>query len=197
MFARTETKPNGSVIILSERRIQRRQFVNDQAGTVIQPALASFIWPAARISASETLPTRNFWYSGTASTPRHPIADGAVCVCVAETSILSTGMPVARWATSFASSTVSRIIIQVSTTQSAIRDEPSSRTKARACKGSVTLVADLSRKPPLVMIGKPVGVMSTLATPALNTWACKMVGDVQPVTMSSIVKKKENRRIMG
>ena len=97
--------------------------------------------------------------------------DGAMWLCVAETSIRSDGIPVSRLAITFAASINSRGIMHVSTTQIASRVLPSSRTTARAQSESSAFVAVLSVKPPFTTMGKVAGVMSTVAAPARKTFS--------------------------
>jgi mono/diheme cytochrome c family protein len=66
------------------------------------------------------------------------IDDGAEWVCVAEISMWSIGIPVRFEASVLAASKSSRGSMQLSTTTIAIRMEPSSKTNARAYRGSTS-----------------------------------------------------------
>ena len=100
--------------------------------------------------------------------PRQAIAEGAEWVWVALISILSVGMPVASKAFCLAASSRVRPIMQVSTTQNAIRVVPSSNTKARAVSGSRVLSAERSVNMAFTRTGNFAGLMSTTLAPARN-----------------------------
>lgn len=104
-----------------------------------------------------------------AHSPRvSPQVAGALWVCVAETIMHSTGIPVLSAARAFAASISSRGIMHESTTQSAIRVAPRPITTARACNRSVMRVPAFSRNPPFSLTGSTVGVTSTFAASATN-----------------------------
>src|SRR5260221_7763853 len=94
MVARTVGLPNGSLRILSERRIQRRLNVWFGACVTAQPAFAGTSALFAWVIARTIWVCRNAGYTGSASLPRQPITAGAECVCVAEMHMFSTGIPV-------------------------------------------------------------------------------------------------------
>lgn len=168
MFARTETSPKGSVSMRSGRRIQRRQWVSSQASTEPQPRRAGSSLRAAAAIAAAMRPGRKAAYASSRRAPRHPMAAGALCECVADTSICCTGMPLSRLASALAASSSSRGIMQESTTHSAIRVDPLSSTMARAWSRSWTCDTTFSRNPPFTRTGNWGGVTSTAAAPARN-----------------------------
>ena len=149
-------------------RIHRRLNVCSQSSTDVHPTLAGWRFFTAAIIASEIFPGSMAAYSGSIRLPRQPIADGAECVCVALTSILSAGMPVASDACFFAASMRSRAIMQVSTTQKTIFTFPSSIASARAVNGSTTLPPERSVNMAFTRTGNFPGLISTMLAPARN-----------------------------
>ena len=158
MLARTVRWPKGSSIIRSGRRIHRRQKVCSGSSTAPQPTRAGSRFAAARSIAAAIRAGRVAAYSTSGGVPSAPITEGAECVCVAEISIRSTGIPVFSRAIALARSISSRGIMQLSTTTIASRVEPSSSTRALRPDRVVQLrLARAARNPPLTMTGKSLG----------------------------------------
>ncbi len=102
----------------------------------------------------------------------------------------SVGMPVAWLACCLTSSSSSRVIIRLSTTTKAIRVCPSSKINARDIKRSWARSAVRSRKPPELMTGKVVGVMSTWAAPARKVFPSAAEGLVARAAIQAAMKKR-------
>ena len=105
-------------------------------------------------------------YARSLPLPKHPITEGAECVCVAEISMRPVGIPVAAFAIDLASSSTSRGIIRLSTTTIANLSLPSLSTTARDISRSCARVADRCWNIPLTTTGNCNGVTSTAAAPA-------------------------------
>ena len=117
-------------------------------------------------------------------------------MCVAEISMRSARMPVARWACCLARSQISRGTMQLSTTTKATRSRPSSTTRARACNGSRTLSKSFSVKPPLQIAGKLRGLMFSTAAPTRSSPAFAQL-DARPPIMAAATTTAIGRKPSG
>jgi hypothetical protein len=135
---------------------------------------------------------RNLAYFVSLRVPRQPMAAGAECVWVALTIMRSVGILHCLEASAFASSMRLCSIMQVSTMQKAIFILPSSSTMDRAESLEMILSQRPSKKPPAMMRGKVLGVISVTTAPARNSAASKE----KPAKLKAVIRWANQRFIL-